>query len=39
VRNHVITLHPENPDFKDIVITEGREIEVWGVITRSIRMF
>jgi DNA polymerase V len=39
VRNQVVTLHPENPDFKDIVITEGREFEVWGVITRSIRMF
>ena len=39
VRNGVITLHPENPDFRDIVITEGLEFEVWGVVTRSIRMF
>lgn len=39
VRGGVVTLHAENPDYRDIVIEEGREFEVWGVVTRSIRMF
>ena len=39
VRAGVVTLHAENPDYRDIVIEEGREFEVWGVVTRSIRMF
>ena len=39
VRERCILLHAENPSYPDIVICEGREFEVWGVITRSIRMF
>ena len=39
VRERCILLHAENPSYPDIVISEGREFEVWGVITRSIRMF
>lgn len=31
-------LHPENPAFPDILVTEGMQFEIWGVITRSIRM-
>jgi DNA polymerase V len=31
-----ISLHPENPDFKVIVITEDMEFQVWGVITHVI---
>ncbi|MBB3356041.1 DNA polymerase V [Rhizobium sp. BK049] len=34
-----VILHPENPAYPDIVIGAGCEFEVWGVITRSIRMF
>lgn len=34
-----VILHPENPIYPDIVIGEGQEFEVWGVVTRSIRMF
>jgi DNA polymerase V len=39
VRNHTVTLHPENRAYQDIVVREGHEFEVWGVVTRSIRMF
>ncbi|MGV1905062.1 LexA family protein [Agrobacterium cavarae] len=39
VKAGTIILHPENKAFRDIVIKDGREFEVWGVITRSIRMF
>ncbi|WP_454859358.1 LexA family protein [Rhizobium binxianense] len=38
VKAGVITLHPENKTFRDIVVDEGRDFEVWGVITRAIRM-
>ena len=31
-------LQAENPAFKDIVLTEDSAFEVWGVITKSIRM-
>lgn len=34
-----ITLHPENPEFRDIVVGEGQEFEIWGVVTNSIRKF
>lgn len=34
-----IILRPENPDFKDIVVHEGQEFEVWGVVTNAIRKF
>ena len=39
VRNQVVTLLPENKAYQDIVVGEGQEFEVWGVVTRSIRMF
>lgn len=31
-------LEAENPAFRDIEIAEGMSFEVWGVVTRSIRM-
>jgi len=34
----VITLVPESAAFSSITITEDRAFEIWGVITRSIRM-
>jgi DNA polymerase V len=37
-RGAVITLVPESAVFSPIVITEERAFEIWGVITRSIRM-
>ncbi|MFP5077410.1 LexA family protein [Rhizobium sp. YIM 134829] len=39
VRAGVVSLHAESPAYRDIVIEEGREFEVWGVVTRLIRMF
>ena len=33
-----IILAPENPAFAPITITEERAFEIWGVVTRSIRM-
>lgn len=37
-RGRRVWLHPENPAYPDIEIGEGMAFEVWGVITRSIRM-
>jgi DNA polymerase V len=37
-RANDIILHPENPAFADILITDGHAFEVWGVVTKSIRM-
>jgi len=31
-------LQAENPAFNDIEIQDGMSFEVWGVVTRSIRM-
>jgi DNA polymerase V len=33
-----VILAPENSSFASITITEERTFEIWGVITRSIRM-
>ena len=38
-RGRDILLKAENPDFADIVVTEDRRFEVWGVLRRSIRTF
>ena len=38
-RGRDILLRAANPDFEDIVITEERQFEVWGVLTSSIRKF
>lgn len=37
-RSGRVWLHPENSSYPDIEINEGMAFEVWGVITRSIRM-
>lgn len=37
-RGSRVWLHAENPAYPDIEITEGMAFEVWGVLTRSIRM-
>ncbi len=31
-----ISLVPENPDYKEIVIREGMQFEVWGIVTSII---
>ena len=33
-----VWLQAENPGFKDLEILDGMSFEVWGVVTRSIRM-
>ena len=37
-RNDKIHLVAENPKFKDIIICDDATLEVWGVITHSIRL-
>ncbi len=37
-RGSRVWLQPENPAFKDIEVLDGMTFEVWGVVTRSIRM-
>jgi DNA polymerase V len=37
-RDETILLQAENPAFLDIEVTADRAFEVWGVVTRSIRM-
>ena len=36
LRNSVIKLLPENPDYPEIVINEDIEIVIWGVVTNVI---
>jgi DNA polymerase V len=38
VKDGAVWLQAENPAFPDIAIADGQSLEVWGVITRSIRM-
>lgn len=33
-----VWLQAENPDYPDIIIAEGSEFEIWGVVRRSVRM-
>ena len=33
-----VWLQAENPAYPDLQIADGQTLEVWGVITRSIRM-
>jgi len=35
----VITLKAENPEFKDILIKEGSELIIWGVVTSVIHQY
>ena len=37
-RGNRIWLHPENPAYPDIEITDGMDFEVWGVICHTIRV-
>jgi DNA polymerase V len=38
VKDGAVWLQAENPAFPDIAVRDGQSFEVWGVITRSIRM-
>ena len=37
-KDGAVWLQAENPAFSDIRVSDGQSFEVWGVITRSIRM-
>jgi DNA polymerase V len=37
-KDGTVWLQAENPAFSDIRVSDGQSFEVWGVITRSIRM-
>ncbi len=34
-----VELHPENPAYEPILIGEGRELTIWGVVVGSVRQF
>ena len=34
-----ISLKAENPEFKDIEISEGNELIIWGVVTSTIHQY
>jgi SOS-response transcriptional repressor LexA len=38
IKDGAVWLQAENPAFADMQLTDGQSFEVWGVITRSIRM-
>lgn len=38
-REGLVILKPENPDFKEIVLKEGQELQVWGVVTSTTKKF
>ena len=38
IKDGAVWLQAENPAFPDMAIGDGQVLEVWGVITRSIRM-
>jgi DNA polymerase V len=38
IKDGVVLLQAENPAFPDMAIGNRQALEVWGVITRSIRM-
>jgi DNA polymerase V len=38
-RDELVILKPENPDFKEIILHEGQELQVWGVVTSTIKKF
>lgn len=39
LRNGIFKLCPENPTYPDIRPREGQTIELWGVVTSSVRRF
>ena len=38
-REGQVILQPENPDFKKIVLQDGQELQVWGVVTSTTKKF
>ena len=38
-QNGTVMLKPENPRFNDIELKEGQELQIWGVVTATIKKF
>lgn len=38
-REGQVIRQPENPDFKEIVLQDGQELQVWGVVTSTTKKF
>ena len=38
-RNGTVILKPENPRFKEIEFKDGQELQVWGVVTSTVKKF
>jgi DNA polymerase V len=38
-RGATITLKPENPRYKEIEFKDGQELQVWGVVTSTVKKF
>jgi DNA polymerase V len=38
-RDGLIILKPENPEFKEITLMDGQELQVWGVVTSTTKKF
>ena len=38
-RDGKVILKPENPRFKEIELKEGQELQVWGVVTSTVKTF
>ena len=39
MRNGTVILKPENPRFKEIEFKDGQELQVWGVVTSTVKKF
>ncbi len=39
LRDGLVILQPANPNFKEIVLKEGQELQVWGVVTSTTKRF
>ena len=39
MRGQRVELHPENPCFQPIVLTDGQELVIWGVVVGSVRRY
>jgi DNA polymerase V len=38
-RDGKVILKPENPRFKELELKEGQELQVWGVVTSTVKRF
>jgi DNA polymerase V len=38
-RGETVTLRPENPLYKEIEFKDGQELQVWGVVTSTVKQF